>query len=62
MGGRGMSGMDMGQMDKAGGVAPSTPSKRLEWVKPEVRTEEMSDALTGGSNFLNVDGGSSCGS
>ncbi len=52
----------MGPMGKAGGTAPSTPSTRLEWVKPEVRTEEMSDALTGGSNFLNLDGGSSCAS
>lgn len=35
---------------------------RAAWVKPAVVVEEMSRAQTGGSNFLNTDGGSTCAS
>jgi hypothetical protein len=35
---------------------------RAAWVKPMVVVEEMSQARSGGSNFLNLDGGSTCAS
>lgn len=35
---------------------------RAAWVKPTVVVEEMSRAQSGGSNFLNLDGGSTCAS
>lgn len=56
-----MSSMDMDRNGKAGNSTSSTPS-RMAWVKPEVRTEDMSNALTGGSNWLNPDSGNNCGS
>lgn len=35
---------------------------RAAWVKPAIVVEEISRARTGGSNFLNLDGGSTCAS
>lgn len=35
---------------------------RAAWVKPAIVVEELSRARSGGSNFLNIDGGNNCGS
>lgn len=37
-------------------------SAMQEWIKPAVRSEDMADAMTGGSDYMNLDGGFNCAS